>query len=210
MKKPSILVIFVFITALFAGCAQKGPILVDFAYRAPQGAAEEAVKTVVGVSPFKDERGKSASVAGKRFNSLNNAANDLVVQGTVPDKVMTALKNALTARGIVVRDVPEWNLTEAGIPADGSDLLISGQIKTLWLEAASSLANTKVKAMVELRVAVAAVEQKKIIRVLNVSSTIERENVSFSTAFVQDVLSEALSAALNQVFNDEEIKNRLK
>jgi hypothetical protein len=193
-----------------SGCVHKGPILVGVSYKAPQGIAAEAPKVIVGVSPFKDDRGKSYSVAGKRFNALNDQVNDLVVQGTVSDKVTTVLKDALAARGLKVKDVDAWDLTDAGIPADGVKLVISGEIKTLWAEATSTFANTKLNTTVALRIVVGDTEQKKIIRVLNVNSMIERQNVAFSAGFAQSTISEAVSSAINQIFNDEELKNRLK
>jgi hypothetical protein len=199
----------VFLTAVLSGCAQKGPILVDFKYEKPQGTVEASPKGTMGISSFKDERGKSPSAVGRRFNSLSDQANDLVVQGTVSDKVTTALKDALNMREITVRDNPAWDLTAPGIPLNEADIAIGGEIKTLWVDTASSLANTTVKAKVELRIVAADVGKKKIIRALTVSSAIERQNISFSTALVEDTISEAISTALNQFFGDEEIKKIL-
>ncbi len=210
MKQSRIhICIAVLLAAFLSACAQKGPILVDFAYQYARAAAEAPSSVIVGVTPFRDDRGKTGSIVGRRFNSLNDEANELVVQGTVTDKVTTALKNAFKDREITVKDVSAWDLTNAGIP-DGSQVLIGGEIKTLWVESESSFANTKVKANVELRVVIADTAQKKIIRTLNVASTTERQSIRFSTDFVEAALSEALSMAVNQIFNDEELKNRLK
>lgn len=210
MKQVTAVLTALMLAVSFSGCAKKGPILVDFGYEAPKGVQEEATKVVVGVAPFKDDRGKTESVAGKRFNTLNDQSNELVIQGRVSDKVTTGVKKAFETRNIAVKNIPAWDLTEAGISGHGANLLIGGEIKTLWVESASTLANTKVTAKVELRVIAADTADKKIIRALNVNSLIERQNVSFSTAFVQSVVSEAVSAAVNQLFNDEELKKRLK
>jgi hypothetical protein len=122
----------------------------------------------------------------------------------------SAVKSALSAREIGEKDFGAWDLSDAGIPPDGAGLLIGGEIKTLWLDSRASVANTIAKANVELRIVVADLEQKKIVRVLNVSSKIERQNISPTPAFLNSVLSEALSAAIDQLFADEEIKNRIK
>ena len=195
--------------ALLQGCAHKGPILTDFAYQVPQAAVQETGRVAVGVGPFKDSRGKTDSVAGKRFGAMDDEVNDLVVQGTVSEKVTAALKAALKTHGLSVRDSAGWDLTEADIPANGTKIIMSGEIKTLWIEALSSFANTKVTAKVELRILVADTEQKKVIRTLNVNSTIERQAVAYSRGLVQNTLSEALSAALNQIFSDEELRKTL-
>jgi hypothetical protein len=211
MKKRTIyfLLLALMATAVSQGCAHKGPILTDFAYQVPQAAVPETGRPAVGVIPFRDNRGKTDSVAGKRFSAIDDEVNDLVVQGTVSEKVTTALKAALKARGLSVKDSDDWDLTETGIPANGAKIIVGGEIKTLWIEALSSFANTKVTARVELRILVADTELKKVIRTLNVSSTIDRQAVAYSRGLVQNTLSEALSAALNQMFNDEDLKKTL-
>lgn len=211
MKQSHVYIgIAVLLAAFLSGCAHKGPLLLDFKYQPPKGTTAIASKVTVGVSPFKDERGKVESVIGKRFMSLSNETNDLVVQGAVSDKVTTALKNALKARDIPVKDIAAWDLTDAGIRADGANLLISGEIKTLWVESTSSLANTTVKADVQLRVLVADTAEKKIIRTVNVNSMMERQNITYSSDFLEETLAEALSTAIDHIFADEELKNRLK
>ena len=132
------------------------------------------------------------------------------MQGTVSTKVTTALKNALAARQIAAKDAPVWDLTEAGIAAPGADLQVGGEIKTLWVDATSQFANTTSKADVQLRIVVADVAQKKIIRILNVNSKIERQNVANTEAFIERALSEALTGAIDQIFADEELKSRFK
>jgi hypothetical protein len=198
------------LAAFLSGCASQGPILVDFQYQPPQGVSAVAAKATLGVSPFRDDRGKSASIIGKRSFESGDQANDLVVQGTVPDKVMAALKSALKARGISEKDYAAWDLTEAGLPSGGADLLISGEIKKCWVEAKSRFANATVKAEVQLRISIADMAQKKIIRVVNVSSAMERESITFAAVDAENALSDALTAAIDQIFADEELQKRLK
>jgi hypothetical protein len=196
--------------AVVAGCAGRGPILVDFQYQPAAGyTPAETPSVTVAVAPFKDERGKTDSVTGRRFNSTNDKVNNLVVQGTVSEKVTEAFKTALRLRDIPINETATWDQTEEGIPAVGN-LVLSGQIKTLWVESVSAFANTKVTAKVEIRVVAADPVQKKIVRALTVTSSIERQNVVYSTAFTQETMAEALTAAINKVFNDEELMKRLK
>lgn len=209
-QQRTYIAIAVLLAAVLSACVQKGPILVDFAYERPTRVEAEPSRAIIGVGPFKDDRGKTESVVGKRFNTLNDQSNDLVVQGIVSDRVTTGLKQALKDRDTTVKDIAAWDLTDAGIPADAGNVLISGEIKTLWVEATSSFANTKVKANVELRILLADTAQKKVFRTLTVNSATERQTITFSPKFVDEALSEAVSIALNQVFNDEELKSRLK
>ncbi len=197
-------------TVVLPGCANKGPILTDFQYlpSAPAAGAKQAVTAII--APFKDSRGKVDCVVGKRSNSVNDQSNELVVQGTVAGKVSAALGKALAARGMAVSEAAGWDLSESDIGSGGADLLIGGEIKVLWIESVSQLANTVVTTDVQLRIVVADVAQKKIIRVLNVNSKVERQNVAFIASFVERTLSEALTGAIDQVFSDEEVKKRIK
>jgi hypothetical protein len=200
----------VLLAALLSGCAQKGPVLLEnIRYQAPEGLAAGAPKLVVGVSPFKDDRGKTFSVLGKR-TIPDSVENDLVVQGTVADLVTAGLKDALKARGITVKDAPAWDMDAESIKTTGIDILIGGEIKTLWVEDVSRPLNNKVNATVKLRVSAADVAEKKIIRTLVLDSKLERQDVAFSFELIEGAVSEALSSALNQLLNDEEFKKRIR
>ncbi len=205
-----ITILGVFFAALLSGCAKKGPVLLDnIRYEAPEGLAAGAPRVVVGISPFRDDRGKSDSVVGKR-TIPNYLENDLVVQGTAEELVAAALKDALKARGVTVKDAPEWNIDAQPIRANGVDILIGGEIKTLWVDAVSQTLNVKYKAEVKLRVSAADAAEKKIFRTLVLDSKVERQDVAFSFETVESALSEALSSALNQLLNDEEFKRKIR
>jgi len=197
---------------IFSGCVtQKGPQLMgDVRYLSPEGMVAATPKVVVGVSPFKDGRGKPASVLGVKKSTASSIEIDLVVQGTGADMVTALFKDALKARGFSVKDVAAWDMTAEGIKAEGVDVLISGEIKSLWVETVTSILSVDLKAEAQLRVVVADVPGKKILRATTVNSGLERKNIAFSFEYVQQTLSEALSAAINQVFDDEEIKKKLQ
>jgi hypothetical protein len=200
----------VVLAVVLAGCAQSGPVLLqDIVYQAPTGTAPERAKVVVSVSPFKDVRGGSTSVLGKRIIS-DDIQNDLVVQGTVADLVTAALKDALRSRSITVKDGPAWDLSGTPPRAAGSDLIIGGEVKVLWVDCQSRPVNVKTKATVQLRVAVAEVSGAAPVRTVNLNSALEREDVVFSFSTVQETLSEALTSAVNQLLADEEVKKRLR
>ncbi len=197
---------------IFSACAtQQGPQLMsDVQYLSPKDMTAATTKVVVGVSPFKDDRGKHVSVLGVKKSTASSVETDLVIQGTGAELVTALFKDALKARGFSVKDVAAWDMTAEGIKADGVDVLMSGEIKSLWVETATSILNVDLKADAQLRVVVADVPDKKILRAITVNSSLDRKNIAFSFEYVQQTLSEALSAAINQVFDDEEIKKKLK
>jgi len=194
---------------LLSSCAEKGPVLLEgIKYQAPEALVAGVPKIVVGIAPFKDDRGKTVSVLGKRTIS-NYIENDLVVQGTVADLVTVAVKDALKSRGIMVKDAPAWDMNAETIKADGISILIGGEIKTLWVEVVSQPLNVKTAAEVQLRVSAADGLEKKIFRTLVLNSKMERQDVAFSFESVSAALSEALSSALDQLLKDDEFKKKI-
>lgn len=193
---------------LLAGCAEKGPIVLEIAYQQPATKSVAAPKTVVGVAPLKDDRGKSASIIGKR-KIADGEEDDFVVLGSVSGLATERLKDAFKARGFAVKD-SSWDGTEAGIKDEGADLLISGEIKTFGIDSAlAKLFQTNVKAAIQMKIVVADRAAKKIIRTLELNSKIEQD-LFYSREKLNSALSEALSAALDQIFKDEELKKKLQ
>jgi predicted small lipoprotein YifL len=197
MKRTMLSIAMVSMFVFLSGCAEKGPVLLDIGYRPPADVAAGTPRVV-------------ASVLGRRVIASTGLENELVVQGTVADLVASRLKDALKARGITVKDVPAWDMTAENIKADGADIIIGGEIKTLWVEALSKLLNANTRADVQLRVSAADTAEKKIFRTLNLSSKLERQDIAFSFTQVENVLTEALSGALDQLLNDEEFKKKTK
>lgn len=207
MKITRLLFIAVLAVSLY-GCAEKGPILLAVSYQEPAEITPSYSKLTVGVSPFKDVRGKAASVLGKR--TIPNALeNDFVVQGTVAGAATASLKKALTARGFSVKDVPSWDLTAEGMKSDSTALLLGGEIRTLWLETTSDTVKTHLRATVQIRVVAGDPSERKIARSVEVSSRIEQD-LLYSREEVEDALSEALTSAIDQIFRDEDLKKRLQ
>ncbi len=190
-----------------AACAEKGPVLLTIGYQAPAEKAGTVSKISVGVSPFRDGRGEPASVLGKR-TIPSGMQNDFVVQSTVAETATVFLKEAFTARGIAVKDIAGWDLTAEGMNASGADLLLGGEIKTLWLESKPSSMQTHLKASVQIKITVGDRLEKKIIRTIDVNSKIDQE-ILYSRERLEAALAEALSSAVDQIFQDDELKKRL-
>lgn len=203
--KQSLLIVV--LAVLLHGCAEKGPILLDIAYQEPKEKAGALSTATVEVSPFQDVRGKPATVLGKR-TIPSGQVNDLVVQGTVAELTTSILKKALTSRGISVKDVPTWDLTAEGMTDGGSALQLGGEIKMLWLESTAEPWKTHLLATILIKVVAGDPSEKKIIRTVVVSSKLDQD-VLYSQEELESALSEALSSAMDQIFQDEELKKRL-
>ena len=205
MKKLAALLMLIM---AFSGCAEKGPILLDVGYRPPVENVEPASRVVAAVSPLRDGRAKPASVLGRKTVS-GGPENDLVVRGTVAATATAALKDALTRRGIAVKDVPAWDLTAGGMKAEGSAILLGGEITAFWLESVSVPFKTSLKASVQVRIVAGDVAANKIIRTVTINSALEQD-VLYSPEKLGEALSEALTSAMEQIFKDEELKQRLQ
>jgi len=192
---------------LITGCAEKGPVLLTIDYQAPAEKAGIATTSSVGVSPFRDDRGELASVLGKR-TIPSGMQNELVVQGTVAETATAIMKKAFAARGIAVKDIAGWDLTAEGMNASGADLFIGGEIKTLWLESRPTSMQTQLKASVQIKITVGDRLEKKIIRTIDVNSKVDQE-ILYSRERLEAALAEALSSAVDQIFQDDELKKRL-
>jgi hypothetical protein len=133
-----------------------------------------------------------------------------VVQGTVAELATAGLKKALVSRGMTVTDAPGWDLTVDNMKDHAAPVLLGGEIKTLWLEStANSLLNTHVSVVVQLKIVAGDPIEKKIIRTIGVSGKLEQD-LLYSKEKLQEMLSEALSSAIDQVFQDEELMKRFR
>jgi len=205
MKKISLIGLLL---VMLAGCAEKGPIVLDVLYQPSASKSVVAPKVVVGVAPLKDDRGNVA-IIGKR-KIADDVQDDFVVAGTTVSALVTErVKDAFKARGFIVKD-SAWDRTEAGIKDEGADILISGVIKTLSVDSvAMPLFKTNIKAVIQMKIVAADKAEKKIIRTLDLNSTVEQEGF-YSREKVGTVISEALTSALDQIFKDDELNKKLK
>jgi hypothetical protein len=196
------------LSSLLCGCAEKGPILLDIAYQPPAKKTALSHTVVVGVSPIRDIRDLPPSVLGKK-STESGVENDLVIRGTVADLVTAILKDAVQSHGMVVKETASWDMTSEGMPADGYGLLIGGEIKSLWIDSKSVPFKTSVKTTVQLKIAIGDAAERKVIRVVDVNSTIEQDMI-YSPEKLSGALSEALSAALEQIFQDDIVKKKIQ
>lgn len=193
---------------LISGCAEKGPILLNVAYQQSTENAGPKVKKSIGLSQLRDSRGKAESTIGLR-TIPDGQQNDFVVQGTVAGIANASLKSAFKGRGILTTDIASWDCTSSGVKFDTTDMLIGGEIKSLWLESKATVLTTHMKAVVQLKVCMADAADKGTVRTIDTNSVIEQDYI-YSHAKIEAVLSEAITAAIEQLFKDESLKDKLQ
>lgn len=198
------------LSLLALACAEKGPVLIgNVKYLASETTKAGNARIVVGVSSFRDLRGVSASVLGKR-TIRDYVENDLVVQGTVADLATEAFKAALRSRGVAVQDAPSWDLSPETAAGTSVDLLVGGEIRTLWVDVVSQPLNVQEKAEVALRLSAVTLPERTVVKTLVMNSKTEKQELAFSYDAVEGLLSEALSSAIDQFLKDNDVKKRIE
>jgi hypothetical protein len=195
---------------LAGACAPKGPILLAASYRAPESVVSAPAKMVVGLSSFKDERQAAPSVVGQKLSSSSEKENELVIQGTVTDLVAKSFREAMAKRGVPVKTIRAWDLTDQGLPATDADIVIGGEIEKLWTEAVAGTLSVRYAVAVRISVSIADPAQKRVTRKLILNTSMERRDVSFSPERAGEMLSESLSSSVDQLLNNEDFKKILK
>jgi uncharacterized lipoprotein YajG len=82
-------------------------------------------------------------------------------------------------------------------------------IRKLWLESTAVSLKTHVAASVQLRIVAGDPADGKIVKTLNVESSVEQD-VLYSPSNLEDALSQALGGAIDQIFNDDDLKKKLQ
>lgn len=205
MKKVTLTIL---LFAALTGCAEKGPVhLTNIEYLRPEGLPESSPK-IVGLSPLKDSRNKPESLVGTSGTYDQVVQNEVLVTGSVSNLVTSKLKEALKDRNIAVKEVP-WDLTIQGAKADGVGLLIGGEIKTLWLDSKYKALKSESKATVQMKVYFID-PSEKVLHAIDISSSYENPTITFSVSELESALSQAISTAIDRIFDDKEMKKKLE
>ncbi len=200
--------LLVFTVLVLAGCAHQGPIPLTLTYQPPATAAPAgAPKTVVAIGVFRDGRGMPPQTLGRQ-RIPDGSENDYLLADTVADLVTAEVRTAFTARGFTVHQ-SGWDGAAGDIPA-GTGLLLAGTIEELRVDSTSAPFKTQVTAVVRVQIVAADAAQGKIVRKLTINSKIENTIWPFSPAKVADALSGALSSAIDQLFIDSVLQERLR
>lgn len=205
MNRSGLFLKIVFLGCFFAACAHEGPILVNMRYKPPAGLVSSVQKPVIGITPFQDVRTAAKSVVGRKANASGEKQNDLVVQGTVADTVTASFREAFQRRGFLVRDLAGTQATAAAAEAAGVDIVVGGEIKTLWVDVVSRAVRNNYK--VDLQIGASLHNRGTgTTRNLNLNCSLDREDIRFTTDLVEGMLNEALSTAVDQLLGNEEFK----
>lgn len=182
----------------------------------PQKAVDAADSTqqryIITVAGFNDERNTlDKSVIGKRIKS-DGAEIKAVSQQMQPSyAVASAVKDFFYRHGYTVYGgTPDWDIKEKTIESQWGTLVVGGDIEELDIVCTSDFANVQYDAKVRLRIVFADVQHKKILytRVLESSSSFR--HVRFQEQKLEDEINNALSTAVEKIFEDNKLENLIE
>ncbi|MBN2255187.1 MAG: hypothetical protein JW736_05740 [Deltaproteobacteria bacterium] len=175
----------------------------------------------------KPEASKNLTITVAKFNDLRNVEDTMVI-GSVSQagerpipilprfhmpsiSVTRAVKDYLySQKYIVAKGAPDWNLNSDTIAQEWGDMVIGGNIRAFELICSKERPIIKYKARVSLTAVFADVAKKEILFSVNVESSPSLDHVRFTEGKMAEVINDALAAAVNQIFENEQVSRRMR
>jgi hypothetical protein len=196
------------IAALLFACAPITQYPIHLRY-APEGEGPQA-KTelkghVVTVARFIDNRGMDDStIIGTRTKSNRKTVPFVSLQGEPSDNITEAVETYLFAKGYTVRgETPQWNFELHTIEPRWGDWVIGGSIEQLSVEVKSHV-RTVYECRLSLRVVIASIKSKKIIREHPINLSSSYTTVSFRATTAERMINKLIAQAIEHTLEDLE------
>jgi hypothetical protein len=125
--------------------------------------------------------------------------------------VTTGIKRYLSKAGYkIAGDAGFWDLKEETIPKTNNKLIIGGSIDELELTCRKGFPTDSYKAVMKLSLELADPAKGKILYRSSVETNTSLEHVSFSQARLEEQINIALGDAIEKIFEDSKIAQKLK
>jgi hypothetical protein len=174
-----------------------------------------------------NNQGRSAEITLAEFVDIRKGDEPMVV-GRVVEKdgmktlvlprytkptqaVSSGIKKYLTKAGYKTSSVAgQWDLKEETMAKVKSKLIIGGSIEELELICRKGFPTDSYKALLKLNLVLADPAKGKILYRSSVESNTSLEHVSFSEARLEEQINIALADAIEKIFEDRKIAQKLK
>jgi uncharacterized lipoprotein YajG len=196
-------------------CAPPGLYSVDLLYISPEktSVADKKTKNLsITVAQFNDVRTvNDKRIIGKVVKSDGMKIPILPKHHMPADAVTRAVRHYLNSEGYRVSSrTPVWNLSDDTIESGWGTMVIGGNIHEFELICLKEMPIRKYKASVKLSVIFADVAKKKMKFKVNVESSPFLEHIRFTEGKMTEVINDALSAAINRIFENREVHQKIK
>ena len=201
-----------------SGCAANSLYSVDMRY--------DAASAVIPAYLIADSKAQGKAVAVAEFTDTRQMDDKLVI-GRVVEKdglktlVFPKYKKATSAiaQGIkeylgkagykVTTKIQKWDLSEENMPKINNKILVGGNIEELEITCRRGFPTNSYKATIKLNIILADLLSGKIIYKRTVESVSSQEHISFSEERLGDQASIALSDAIEKVFEEKAVAQKI-
>jgi hypothetical protein len=175
-------------------------------------AEGKALNAVISVAEFTDTRQVDDKKIIGQVRERDDSRNPVFLKDVVPTKaVANGIKAYLKKAGYKVADkIVQWDLKEGTMPKGSGKLIIGGSIEELEITCWRGVFSHTYKANVKLTIVFADLAKGKILYKSKVESSSSRDDVSFSEAELGGQLSNALGDAIEKVFKEKAVAQKIK
>jgi len=201
-----------------SGCAANSLYSINMRY--------DAVNAVIPSYLMADSKVQGKNVAVAEFTDTRQIDDRLVIGRVVEKDGMKTLvfpkyKKATSAmaHGIkeylgkagykVTAKIQKWDLSEENMPKSNSRILVGGNIEELEITCRRGFPTNSYKATIKLNIILADLVSGKIVYKRTVESVSSQEHVSFSEERLGDQASIALSDAIEKVFEEKAVAQKI-
>jgi len=201
-----------------SSCAANSLYSVDMRY--------DAVSAVIPAYLIADSKAQGKTVAVAEFTDTRQMDDRLVIGRVAEKDGMKTLvfpkhkkANQAIAQGIkeylgkagykVTAKIQKWDLSEENMPKISSRILVGGNIEELEITCRRGFPTNSYKATIKLNIIIADLASGKIIYKRTVESVSSQEHVSFSEERLGDQASIALSDAIEKVFEEKALAQKI-
>lgn len=190
------------ILMVMVGCAGKGEVLPIHLQPAPatSGTAAKPQETLrVSVSPFEDQRDEKSRL-GVRTHLWGGESLFDVPGGRLGEAAAQALADYLAARG--------WQIVKPGAANDRVDVILSGRLLDLAVDAKSGVGSTKLTGRSKLAVQARNAGDESQVR-MTVSSAGSDRVFWFTPDDAQTLLNDILNESFDKLLRDVKVEQRM-
>jgi hypothetical protein len=168
--------------------------------------------TVITITEFSDTRKVDEPMVIGRVVEKNGMKTLVLPKYAKPTQaVANGMRRYLIKAGYKIAGLAgQWDLKEETIPKVDSKLIIGGNIEELELTCRKGFPTDSYKAVVKLTLVIADPAKGKVLYRGSVESNTSLEHVSFSEARLEEQINITMGDAIEKVFEDRKLAQKLK
>ncbi len=201
------------------GCASTASLYsVNMYYDADKAAipvylkADKTSEAIIAIAEFTDKRQMDDQLVIGRVVEKDGMNNLVFPKNVTATKAISkGIKEYLRKAGYKVSDkIVQWDLKEKTMPKEDFKIIIGGNIDALEISCRRGFPSNTYSADMKLTIVFADVAKGKIIYKSRVESSYSKENVLFSEESLGEQAGIALGDAIEKVFADKALAQKLK